>query len=167
MAARIESFTIGGQALISQSTYEEVAPIVRLFDRITITAKGASEPVIIYDVAGLAGGHGLALPERQLELHSLARTAHVDVAVMKDKFSDEIFTPGEILRSSGKAVEIMAPLSLSRHDNVKLKLAENGAGSGECFYGKISEIGSGGNTYIVSLTYTPEAARWLESLEKK
>jgi hypothetical protein len=65
-------------------------------------------------------------------------------------------------------VEIMAPLSLSRHDNVKLKLAENGAGSGECFYGKISEIGSGGNTYIVSLTYIPpEAARWLESLEQK
>jgi hypothetical protein len=168
MASRIESFTIGGQALISQSTYDDVARIVRLFDQITITAKGSSEPITIYDVAGLAGGHGLALPKRLLDLHILARSARVDVAVMKDKFSDDIFTPGEILRSSGKAVEIMAPLSLSVHENIKLKLAEGGAGGGECFYGKVSEIGSAGNIYIVSLTYIPpEATKWLESLEKK
>lgn len=168
MAARIESFTIGGQTLISQSTYDEVAPIVRLFDQITIAAKGASEPVTIYDVAGLAGKHDLALPERQLELNNLARTAHVEVAVMKDKFSDNIFTPGGILRSSGKAVEIMVPLSLSRHDNIKMKLAQSEAENGEYFYGKISEIREGGNIYIVSLTYIPtEVARWLEALEQK
>ena len=168
MAARIESFTIGGQTLISQSTYEEVAQTVRLFDQITITAKGSSEPITIYDVAGLGGAYGLALPERRLELHTLARSARVGVAVMKDKFSDDIFTPGEILRSSGKAVEIMAPIHLSRHENIKLKLAESGAESGECFYGKVSEIRDDGKIYIVSLTYIPpEAAKWLESLEKK
>lgn len=168
MAARIESFTIGGQALISQSTYDEVAPIVSLFGQIAISVKGASEPVAIYDVVGLGGAHGLALPERQLELHSLTRSAHVDVAVMRDKFSDDIFTPGEILRSSGKAVEIMAPISLSRHDNIKLRLADSEAVSDEYFFGKVSEIRAIGNIYVVSLTYIPpEVARWLESLEEK
>jgi class 3 adenylate cyclase len=168
MAARIESFTIGGQALISQSTYDEVAPIVSLFGQIAISAKGASEPVAIYDVVGLGGAHGLALPERLMELHSLARSAHVDVAVMRDKFSDDIFTPGEILRSSGKAVEIMAPIPLSRHDNVKLRLADSEAVSDEYFFGKVSEIRAIGNIYVVSLTYIPpEIARWLESLKEK
>ncbi len=168
LAARIESFTVGGQTLISQSTYDEVAPIVRLFGQMTIAAKGSSEPVMIYDVAGLGGRHGLNLPERRLTLYSLDRTARVDVAIMKEKISDDVFTPGEILRSSDKAMEIKAPISLSRHDNVKLKLAESGAENSECFYGKVSEIRDEGNIYIVSLTYIPpEIARWLESLEKK
>jgi adenylate cyclase len=168
LAARIESFTTGGQILISQSTYDEVAPIVRLFGQMTIAAKGSSEPVMIYDVAGLGGRHDLNLPERRLALHDLALTAVVEIAVMKEKFSDDVFTPGEILRSSDKAVEIRVQLSLCKYDNIKLKLAESGAGSGECFYGKVSETHDDGNIYIVSLTYIPpEIRRWLESLEKK
>lgn len=168
LAARIESFTVGGQALISQSTYDEVAGIVRLFDQITISAKGSSDPVVIYDVAGLGGQHGLALPERRLTLYELTRTARVEVALMKDKFSDGVFIPGQILRSSDKAVEIMAQLPLSKHDNVKLQLAESGAENSECFYGKVSESHDGGDIHIVRLTYMPpETARWLEALEKK
>jgi class 3 adenylate cyclase len=168
LAARIESFTTGGQTLISQSTYDDVAHIVRYFDQITVSAKGSNEPVVIYDVSGLGGKHGLTLPERRLDLQTLALPARVDVAVMKDKFSDDVFMPGQILRSSDKAVEIMAPLPLSTRDNVKLRLAQGGVESAECFYGKVSGLREGENIYIIRLTYIPpETVQWLESLEKK
>lgn len=59
--ARIESFTVPGQVLISGSTLSEVRDIARVDGRLRVKMKGYDGPVTIYDVGGLGGEHQLYL----------------------------------------------------------------------------------------------------------
>src|SRR5207248_4553746 len=63
LTARIESYTIGGQILISESTLQDVGPILRIAQQMEIEAKGIDGPITLYDVRGIGGEHNLFLPE--------------------------------------------------------------------------------------------------------
>ena len=55
LTARIESYTVGGQILISEATRQEVGPILRIAQQIEIEAKGLDGPITVYDVRGIGG----------------------------------------------------------------------------------------------------------------
>lgn len=63
LAARIESFTVGGQILTSESTLEDLGDIVRVDGRLRVKLKGFEDGFTIFDVGGLGGRHQLFLPE--------------------------------------------------------------------------------------------------------
>lgn len=62
LAARIESFTLGGQILVSDTTRKEVADIVRIDGRLRVKVKGIDEPVSIFDIGGIGGEYDIHLP---------------------------------------------------------------------------------------------------------
>jgi adenylate cyclase len=53
LTARIESYTVGGQILISESTRQEVGPILRIAQQIEIEVKGIDGPITstMYEVS--------------------------------------------------------------------------------------------------------------------
>ena len=51
-AGRIESFTVGGQILISEATLREAGDGVRVGARLAVDAKGTREPIVVYDLRG-------------------------------------------------------------------------------------------------------------------
>ena len=53
LAARLESVAAGGEIIVSQATYGEVADLVEVEDRGEVTVKGLARPVKIYRVEGL------------------------------------------------------------------------------------------------------------------
>ena len=61
LTARIESFPIGGQILISSTTHLAVKDKVRIEGQLRVKMKGLNEPVTICEVAGLAGYPHLGL----------------------------------------------------------------------------------------------------------
>jgi adenylate cyclase len=61
MASRIESYTVGGQILISESVFLEVGEVLRIDARRDVLPKGAEMPLRIYEVGGIAGPYKLAL----------------------------------------------------------------------------------------------------------
>ncbi|MBW1941696.1 MAG: hypothetical protein JRJ51_02545, partial [Deltaproteobacteria bacterium] len=63
MASRIESYTVGGQVLISESVKREAGDILRIDNRMDVLPKGAQAPLSIYDVGGIGGDYNLALDE--------------------------------------------------------------------------------------------------------
>jgi adenylate cyclase len=63
LAARIESFTLGGQILISKATLNEVKDSVRVDGRLRVKIKGIEGPVAIYDIGGISGRYAVALPD--------------------------------------------------------------------------------------------------------
>ena len=65
LTSRIESYTVGGQILISEPTRQEVGPILRIAQQIEIEAKGIDGPITVYDVRGIGGEHNRFLPERE------------------------------------------------------------------------------------------------------
>ena len=54
-AGRIESFTVGGQILVSEATLQQAGDGVAVGERFCIDAKGAREPLVVYDLLGVAG----------------------------------------------------------------------------------------------------------------
>src|SRR5262245_49629970 len=63
LTSRIQSYTTGGQILISEATRQELAPILKLGKQMEIEAKGIEHPVTLSEVLGIGGPHKLFLPE--------------------------------------------------------------------------------------------------------
>ena len=63
LTSRIQSYTTGGQILISEATRREAGPMLKLGKQTAIKAKGIEHPVTVSEVLGIAGRHRLVLPE--------------------------------------------------------------------------------------------------------
>ena len=82
LTGRIESYTVGGQILISASTATALKGEVVLGDELKLGAKGFKEPVIVYDLLGMKGRFNLSLPKRTEELHALVRDIPTHLALL-------------------------------------------------------------------------------------
>lgn len=63
MTARIQSFSLGRQVLVSESTLQSLGGHARVDGHLRVKVKGVDEPVCIYDVGALGGKYNLHLPE--------------------------------------------------------------------------------------------------------
>ena len=63
LTARIESFTLAGQILISGTTLEALSGRVRVDGRLRVKVKGLNHAVSIYEVGGIGEPYNLYLPE--------------------------------------------------------------------------------------------------------
>lgn len=67
LASRVESYTLRGQVLISQHTYEKVKDVVTIAKKNTVRVKGKSEIVELYEVTGIDWQYKhLELPRREV-----------------------------------------------------------------------------------------------------
>jgi adenylate cyclase len=63
LTSRIQSYTLGGQILISEPTRKEVGSILKIGQQMEVKAKGFEQPVPLSEVRGIGGRHNLSLPE--------------------------------------------------------------------------------------------------------
>lgn len=64
MTSRIESFTVGGQILISENTLKDAGPEVHVGKKMNVSVKGFSHPIPLFEVEGVGWPYNLCLPER-------------------------------------------------------------------------------------------------------
>ena len=62
LTGRIESYTTGGQILISPTTYAATAALLTVSHQLTVAPKGVAAPITLYAVSGIGGAHALCLP---------------------------------------------------------------------------------------------------------
>jgi class 3 adenylate cyclase len=87
---RVESFTVGGQVLISQATYESLSQKLDIRDAVDVEMKGVPGPVKLYDVRGILGAHEAKLPDRDETLVRLTE----GVALLVFGIDQKILTGG-------------------------------------------------------------------------
>ena len=63
LAARIESYTVGGQILISENTYKDANIDLKIVGQLQIEPKGIKHPVTICEIHGIGGKYNLLLPK--------------------------------------------------------------------------------------------------------
>jgi adenylate cyclase len=85
LTSRIETYTVGGQVLISGSTAAELGPRLRARRSFEVLPKGAREPLTIHDVVGITGTHELTLPERTAVRRVLEAGAPARFTVLEGK----------------------------------------------------------------------------------
>ena len=82
---RVESFTVGGQVLISQATYESLSQKLDIRDAVDVEMKGVPGTVKLYDVRGILGDLEAKLPDRDETLVRLTEGVPLLVYGMDQK----------------------------------------------------------------------------------
>jgi class 3 adenylate cyclase len=98
LTGRIESYTTGGQILVSPTTYAETAPVLTVTHQLTVESKGVAAPITLYAVSGIAGTHHLFLPTHTETLIPLPQVLDVRYTVLEGKFAGSTMYAGRILK---------------------------------------------------------------------
>jgi adenylate cyclase len=157
MTSRIESYSVGGQILISESVRQEAGDILRIDAQRDVLPKGAETPLRIYEVGGIAGHHNLALDCKEPTLVNLARHIPLRYTVLEGKDVRKRELKGSVVRLSKSCAEIALGGAVSVLTNLKMNLGDvDEKLSARDFYGKVIERpGTKGPAQLIRFTSVP------------
>jgi adenylate cyclase len=167
MASRIESYTVGGQVLISESVKEETGDILRIDDMMEVLPKGIESPVKIYEVGGIGGDYNLALERRKAAMVTLQQQIPLRYTKLVGKHVGEEELDGLVVRLSRESVEIHFNKPVELMTNIKMNLGDVPEElAAKDFYGKVIEsAGDKRHTRVVRFTsVSPEVSAYFQAL---
>ncbi|MDQ6982698.1 MAG: adenylate/guanylate cyclase domain-containing protein [Mariprofundus sp.] len=122
--SRIESYTIGGQILVSENTKEECRGLLRVDGQMEVMPKGLSEAITIYDIGAISGDEPVQLPEPEsVELIQLERPVDVRILPMTGKRMADGFK-GRILKLGQRVMQIMADQPCGDFSDLRIVLLD-------------------------------------------
>ncbi len=144
LASRIESYTVGGQVLISEQTYHEVGPLAHVDAPIDVMAKGISAPVRVYDLCGIGAPYDLFLPSSGERLRTLDEAIQLQYTVLIGKHITNATHEGRMVKLSAHEGEVYAETAVAPMDDVRLQLTTSqGASVAGHLYGKVTQTLTG------------------------
>ena len=157
MTSRIESYTVGGQILISESVCQEAGEVLRIDAQREVLPKGAETPLRIYEVGGIAGQYNLALEWKDPTLVTLARQIPLRYTVLEGKNVGKKGLEGSVVRLSEKTAVIALEEPLELLTNLKMNIGDvDEKLSTRGFYGKVIErLKEIEHTHVVCFTSVP------------
>jgi len=157
MTSRIESYTVGGQILISESVRQEAGNMLRIDAQREVLPKGAETPLKIYEVGGIAGRFNLALAEKESALVTLTRQIPIQYTVLEGKNVVKKELEGDVIRLSKNCAEIKLGVQFEMMTNLKMNLKNvDEKLTAKDFYGKvIKHSEKEGQTHVVHFTSVP------------
>lgn len=165
-AYRIESHTVGGQVLLSPSTYAAVQDLVQVRSTMPAQFKGLAQPVTLYDIGGIAGDYHVSLPEEaRLPLQALPTPLPIACFLLDGKMVSDLPVPGSLLRLAGtQSAEATIAGPVSVYSNIKLTLTPaEGSACPDVYAKVVANETPDGPTAQVRLEFTslPDAAKVL------
>jgi adenylate cyclase len=167
---RIESYTTGGQILISETTLNQAGAIVKIDSQREVMPKGVKEPITIYEVGGISGKYNLFLSKEEERFFPLPNAIPLQYIILDGKHVGTTFFKGKIVNLSNQGAAIARadsqqpmPTALT---NLKLNLIDYQESElSEDIYGKVTDkTDSSGNFYIRFTAKPPEVAIRLQTL---
>ena len=161
LTSRIESYTVGGQVLISEATHQLLRSLVQTNGLMQIETKGFQQAVTLYDVQAIDvqaidGGFYLALPEKVVIEAAAASPIPVQFAVIEGKQIQAKRTDGLLHQVSSQGALLQSPVAIALFSNLKLNLDSPDRTAD--FYAKVMAEVSGradSLTYQVRFTFIP------------
>jgi PAS domain S-box-containing protein len=104
LTSRIQSYTTGGQILISDTARREAGPNLKIGKQLQVKAKGVDYPVTLYEALGIARPYRLFLPETTEELVSL--TVPFSYEIVEGNYLQGETYQGTMTKLSTKSAEV-------------------------------------------------------------
>lgn len=118
---RIESYTTGGQILISEKTLKEAGNHIRINGEKEVMPKGVKKPITIYDIGGIGGEYELYLEKKEEVYLPMVEPISLRYAVLDGKHISDNYTQGQIIQLSekGALISIIPPdqTTAESHEN--------------------------------------------------
>jgi class 3 adenylate cyclase/FixJ family two-component response regulator len=163
LCSRVESYTIGGQVLLSEYTAKAVKAPMDVAQISTVYPKGVQEPILIYNINGLGEPFNLAITMEEIPLARFEKPVPVLCYQIRDKQVDASaarYGISGISEREARIVPVAGENKLAQFDNVKLCI-EAGDAEAEVL-AKVTAVGDGEFT----VCFTTGAAAFCEELMK-
>ncbi len=121
LTARIESYTTGGQILVSADIRKELKDKLVVSDSFEVRPKGVKEPVTIYEIRGIDAPYDIYLPLTENDMVKLQPPLPVKVFTIDEKHCATEARPGLIVSISEKEAAILIDIELTPRKSVKLQ----------------------------------------------
>jgi adenylate cyclase len=161
---RIESHTIGGQVLVSPSTYEHVRAIVQVRGTLPAQFKGIDQPVTLYDISGISGSYRLMLPEKApAPLRPLSPPLPLAIFPIDGKIVSQTAIPGCLTGLAGATAEGNLQGQIVAYSNIKIELHPPDTPRISDIYAKVLAVApaaEAGTSHVrLEFTSLPEGAK--------
>lgn len=121
VAYRIESLSVGGQIIVSSTTYEKVKKHVKIRGAKEVKFKGIVEPICLYDVIGMGGQYQVSLPnKKQKPLKKLEPPLKIECFLVEGKAVTADPIPGQIEYIGENMAEISLACQIEAFENLKI-----------------------------------------------
>lgn len=154
---RIESYTVGGQVLISELTLKEAGSIVKVEGQKEVYTKGVKKPVTIYDVVGIGGEYNLFLKQQEEEFFPLAETIPIQYAILDGKHVSAVMLKANLVKLSAKGAEVSSQSPVVALSNIKFNLLTPNTpdSASEDIYAKVIEKKTDNGNFRIHFTSLP------------
>jgi adenylate cyclase len=127
---RIESYTQGGQILISEETLREAGENVKITGKRQVKPKGVKEPITIYEVYGVRGFYNIYLPKEEDLFFPIPNAIPLQYTCLDGKHIGDTALRGYLVKLSAKGAEIRPESPINGNlppelTNLKLNLLES------------------------------------------
>jgi class 3 adenylate cyclase len=161
LVARIESFTVGGQVLVSPALIHAARQGLILGDEIEVHAKGMPEALGCRELLGHEDYPELELAVENESCTTLAESVTLKYIRLSEKHVDEEIQSATLVGLSHRRAVIDAEEPLTRYTNIMLRL-EVGVGEEEAqeIYAKvIRPLSESSNLYLIHFTSVAPSMR--------
>lgn len=170
LAARIESYTVGGQILVSEDTLKDADCEVRIQGELCVEPKGIRTPMTVYEVGGIGGKYQLFLPEAEDRMQPLGQEVPLEFTVLEGKHAVGNLFQGQLTKLSKSGAELQTEQPLDVLSNLKLHLltgVDRTQLSGDLYAKVIKQVDESAHRFAIRFTSVPpEIAIALQALRK-
>ncbi|MBM0742885.1 adenylate/guanylate cyclase domain-containing protein [Phormidium sp. CLA17] len=170
LAARIESYTVGGQILISEDTLKDANCEVRIDGQLQVEPKGIRVPITLYEVGGIGVPYELELPQATDVLLSLKQAISLDYTVLEGKHAVGNLFQGSLIRLSDSSAELQTEHPLDLLSNLKLHIhtgRDRAPVPGDLYAKVLKKVADQEDHFLIRFTsIPPEIAAVLASLRQ-
>ena len=155
LAARVEGCTVGGQILLSPSTYACVRDLVEVGEPLSVEVKGVAEPLLLYELRAIGGRFAQRLSEMPTNDEQVPVALPFVCRVFEGKVLGTDKTSGTVVRLGRRHVDVRLDGTLPMLTNLRFRLNYPGLGydSGD-LYGKVIAIEQHQGTPITRIRLT-------------
>ena len=166
LTSRIESYTVGGQILVSESTLNDCEGLLRIDDQFQVMPKGVKEPITIYEIGGIGDPYNAYLPQKQKEkLGVLDEPLAIAFTILEGKHAGVEKHIGVIIQLSELELVIQSDVKAERLSNIKITLTDVDEKEVTTeLYGKVVEEINQSEFRVNLTSIPPEARKFLRDL---
>ncbi|NEO57484.1 MAG: response regulator [Okeania sp. SIO3B5] len=165
---RIESYSTGGEILISETTLQEVGePLLRIGRRKLVQPKGVKQPINIYNITGIGGEYNLFLKEEEQIFLDLTEEIPTQYTILEGKHVAENLFLGSLVKLSAKGALVKSASQETNSipsvfTNIKLNLFPSTSGVlTEDIYAKVLDKPVENSCFYIQFTTKPPEVKTL------
>jgi len=170
LTSRIESYTVGGQILISEETFKDANIDLRIDGQLRVEPKGIKAPITIYDIGGIGDQHNLYLPKCDENMVQLTQEIPLEFTILEGKHAVGTIFQGELVTLSEHGGELRSPNLLEPLTNLKMRLLnapEIAPGDGDIYAKVLKKAPDDENHFLIRFTaIPPKVTAILDTLHK-